>query len=179
MIKRIAITGVESTGKSTLARQLAEHYHSCWVPEYVREYLAAIQRPYQESDLGLIARGQLELENEKVREAQKFLFCDTDLLVTYIWSVVKYGRCDAWIEKQLEQHRYHLTLLPDIDLPWEYDPLREHPHQRPALFQRYQSELKRRKIPYAVVSGHGPQRLLNAIKIIHHHFPEAAILQAE
>ncbi|MCX6306470.1 MAG: ATP-binding protein [Bacteroidetes bacterium] len=170
MIRKIAITGPESTGKSMLAEQLAGHYDTTWVPEYAREYLELLGAPYQEKDILLIARGQLSAEASKLGHASNFLFCDTELLVTKIWSDVKYGRCDPWITEMIDAHPYDLFLLCDIDLPWQFDPLREHPDQRQFLFDLYFNELKNRKLPFAVVHGTGPGRLKNAVEIIE-NFP--------
>lgn len=166
MIRKIAITGPESTGKSMLAEQLAIHYQTVWVPEYAREYLELLVRPYEEKDIYLIARGQLSAESSKLQQAGTFLFCDTELLVTKIWSEVKYGRCHPWILETIENHPYELYLLCDIDLPWQYDPLREHPDDRQYLFDLYYNELKNRKYPFAVVHGTGTGRLQNAVQII-------------
>jgi NadR type nicotinamide-nucleotide adenylyltransferase len=166
MIRKIAITGPESTGKSMLARQLAAHYHTRWVPEYAREYLEHLERPYNEDDLLTIAQGQLKLEASIMPGAGDFLFCDTELLVLKIWSDVKFGRCHPWILEHLKIPRYNLYLLCDIDLPWEYDPLREHPDQRQYLFDLYYNEMKNRRFPFFVVSGTGPDRVRNAIDII-------------
>jgi NadR type nicotinamide-nucleotide adenylyltransferase len=165
-MRKIAITGPESTGKSMLAEQLAAHFRTAWVPEYAREYLGSLGRPYGEKDILTIARGQMEREASAQSRAGGYLFCDTDLLVTKIWSDVKYGRCDPWILTQLEVHRYDLYLLCDIDLPWEYDPLREHPDHRQFLFNLYFNELKDRGFPFAVVRGSGNTRTENAIRII-------------
>jgi len=163
MIRKIAITGPESTGKSVLARQLAEHYHTCWVPEYAREYLELISRPYDEPDILEIAKGQLERETKALEEAENFLFCDTEPIVTKIWSEVKYHRCHPWILDMIRENHYDLYLLCDIDLPWEYDPLREHPDQRSFLFERYTRELESSGRIFRVISGYGSQRLNHAI----------------
>jgi NadR type nicotinamide-nucleotide adenylyltransferase len=170
MIRKIAITGPESTGKSMLAEQLAAHYQTVWVPEYAREYLEILGKPYVESDILQIARGQLSAESALLVPANRYLFCDTELLVTKIWSEVKYNRCNPWILETIEAHRYDLYLLCDIDLPWQYDPLREHPDQRQFLFDLYHNELKNRRYPFAVVRGTGPDRLENAIQIIEMNF---------
>ena len=170
MIRRISITGPESTGKSILAEQLANHYHSVWVPEFSREYIEKLNRPYGEEDIAAIAKGQLEKEGKMVARAKRYLFCDTDLIVTKIWSDVKYGRCDPWILEGVEKHRYDLYLLCYIDIPWESDPLREHPNLREHLFELYLNELSERNLPFAVVSGLGGERLKNAITMIENRF---------
>ena len=166
MIRKIAITGPESTGKSLLAEQLAAHYHTAWVPEYAREYLEKLGQQYEEEDILLIAQGQLDHEAIQLKKATNYLFCDTEMLVTKIWSEVKYYRCDPWILHTLENHRYDLYLLCDIDLPWQYDPLREHPFQRQFLFDLYFNELKNRRFPYTLVYGTGNNRLQSALKAI-------------
>lgn len=166
MTRRIAITGPESTGKSMLAEQLAAYYNTAWVAEYAREYLGNIGRNYVEEDILVIAKGQLNSEEAKLKSAVNYLFCDTDMLVTKIWSDVKYGRCNPWINETMDVHRYDLHLLCDIDLPWQYDPLREHPDQRQYLFDLYYNELKNRNYPFEVIRGTGKDRMANAIQII-------------
>jgi NadR type nicotinamide-nucleotide adenylyltransferase len=166
MIRKIAITGPESTGKSMLAGQLATHYNTVWVPEFARGYLEHLGKPYEEEDILSIAQGQLVAEDYWFIKAKDYLFCDTELLVTKIWSEVKYSRCDPWIIAKLNSHKYDLFLLCDIDLPWQYDPLREHPDQRQYLFDLYYKELKNRNFPFDVVRGTGRDRLTNAIQII-------------
>jgi NadR type nicotinamide-nucleotide adenylyltransferase len=160
--KRIAVTGPESTGKSWLSEQLAFYHLTDWVPEYSREYLAGIKRPYEYDDILQIAKGQLAAENRVIPKAHRFLFCDTELIVTKIWCEVKYGKCHPWIEEQIQQHRYDLYLLCDIDLPWEQDPLREHPEMRKELFVMYDNELRKNNFPYRIVNGFGMARLDNA-----------------
>jgi len=166
MIRKIAITGPESTGKSMLAEQLASHYLTVWVPEYAREYLASHGPTYTEHDILEIAKGQVANEEKIMAGAGVYCFCDTELIVTKIWSEVKYNRCDPWILTGIEKRPYDLYLLCDIDLPWQYDPLREHPDQRKFLFDLYYLELSTRNLPFRVVNGIGPVRLANAINII-------------
>ncbi len=168
MIKRIAVTGPESTGKSVLAKQLADHYQTVWVPEFARSYLENLGRVYQEKDILEIAKGQVHAEAAASDMANGFLFCDTELIVAKIWSEVKYRRCDPWIIGEVERQSYDLYLLCDIDIPWEYDPLREHPHLRLDLFRMYQNELTGRNFSYAIVNGLGNRRLENAVAAIEH-----------
>lgn len=165
-IIKIAITGPESTGKSMLAQQLAGYYHTVWVPEYAREYIDELERPYIHKDILKIAKGQLRNERNMEGHANRILLCDTELIVTKIWSEVKYKTCDAWILKMIENHPYDLYLLCNIDLPWKEDPQREHPHMRETLFNLYFNELLERQFPFAVISGTGEERLKNAINSV-------------
>ncbi len=163
---RIAITGPESTGKSILTNLLAEHFHTAWVPEYAREYIDNLGRPYEEHDILEIARGQLDRENLAALKADKLLFCDTELIVTKIWSDVKYQRCHPWILDQIHENPYPLYLLCDIDIPWEADPQREHPHLRKYLWDLYVNELTSRNLNFTVIKGLGPIRLANALESV-------------
>jgi len=162
MIK-ISITGPESTGKSALSRELARYFRAPWVPEYARKYLQDLPRQYTLKDIPIIAQGQLKEEEDHASKNPPILICDTDFLVLKIWSLFKYGECDPWIEKLVQDHSYDIYLLCDIDLPWVEDPLREHPHQRRDLFKIYLSELEKLGRPFAIVSGSGTTRLQNAI----------------
>jgi NadR type nicotinamide-nucleotide adenylyltransferase len=160
---KIAVTGPESTGKSLISQQLSDHYTTVWVPEFARVYLLQIDRPYSYDDILEIAKGQQKSEQAFVPIAGRVMFSDTELLVTKIWCEVKYGKCHPWIEAQLQKQHYDLYLLMDVDLPWEYDPLREHPDSRGFLFDLYKKELGRLGANYRIVSGMGAERLKNAI----------------
>jgi NadR type nicotinamide-nucleotide adenylyltransferase len=166
MVRRIAITGPESTGKSVLAQDLARHYRADWVPEYARVYLQGLRRAYTMEDILVIAKGQLRLEEEAARKARGFLFCDTDFLVARIWSEFRYGTCHPWIVRQSERHVYDLYLLCNTDVPWADDPLREHPNARQELFDLYQQALVRMNLSYFVISGTGEARTRDAISAI-------------
>lgn len=170
MTIRIAITGPESTGKSWLAENLAKVYHTSWVPEYAREYIDKLNRPYTYDDILVIAQRQMESEDSTLLSANKFLFSDTECLVTKIWCEVKFERCHPWIIEQIEQRPYDLYLLCDIDLPWQPDPQREHPHLRNYLFDLYTAELNDRKLPFDIVKGSGKARLECAMEIINRMF---------
>lgn len=168
--RRIVIVGPESTGKSQLASQLANHFNCPEVDEFAREYIDKLDRPYEKEDLLKIAKGQLQSEAEAAQNASNLLICDTNLIVIKIWSDHKYGRTDPWIETDLKSRFYDLYLLTNIDLPWEEDPQREHPHLREHLFNTYRDYLINNELPFEVVSGQDNARLNNAINLIESHF---------
>jgi len=170
MLKKILITGPESTGKSQLTQALARYYHSVYVKEYAREYIAALDRDYMESDLLIMAQKQIELEKQQTLEADDFLFCDTALTVYEIWSREKYGRTHPWIKQEIGRITYDLYLLCDVDLPWVEDPQRENPYDRDRLLSLYQQSFNERNIEYFMVRGKGDSRLKNAIEIIESKF---------
>ncbi|HPK06075.1 MAG TPA: ATP-binding protein [Bacteroidales bacterium] len=166
MIKRIAVTGPESTGKTRLAKELAKHYKTIWVPEFARDYLNRIERAYTYDDVLYIAQNQFCMNDIAPPHKAKYLFCDTELIVTKIWCDVKYGKCHQWIENHISQQKFDFYLLTDIDLPWEPDPQREHPDQRQYLMELYLHELRHRDLPFRIIKGIEEQRLENAIEFV-------------
>lgn len=165
---RIAITGPESTGKSTLSKQLAHHYDTVWAREFARTYIDKLDRPYDKNDLLEITKGQLNEEDTMAKKANQLLFCDTELLVIKIWSEHKYGRVDSYIISEIEKRHYDLYLLTYIDLPWRQDDQREHPEKRDYFFDWYKRELKSMGANYHVIQGSNEERLNNSIYIIDH-----------
>ena len=163
---KIAVVGPESTGKSTLTKQLAQHYSVPYVLEYAREYLENLIRPYTLEDIISISKRQLELEREAILASSRILFCDTNLLVSKIWAENAFKSCPEFIAKNWIAGDYRLHLLMQVDLPWEYDSQREHPHLRKFFFDWYERELKVAKANYAIISGNQEERLLDAIKAV-------------
>jgi HTH-type transcriptional repressor of NAD biosynthesis genes len=165
---KIALFGPESTGKTTLAKALAAHYNTLWVPEYAREYLeekwhktGQICAP---EDIFPIALGQMKLENEAAQQANKLLFCDTTLLSTQVYSEAYFeGWCDERIVQANDKNQYDIYFLTDIDVPWEKDLLRDRPHQRGEMFARFKSALTQRNLTFVTLSGSTETRLKQAI----------------
>ena len=172
MVKKVAIIGPESTGKSTLSARLAEHYKTTWVPEYAREYLTLKGMNYTYESLLDIAKGQVALEEKYLREAEAaaspVLFIDTDMYVMKVWSEFVFGKCHQWVIDQITERNYDLYLLCNIDLPWSPDPLREYPNPEPRkqLFRIYHDILINQSTPWAVISGDWDERLQAAITAV-------------
>jgi len=162
---KIAIVGVESSGKTTLCDQLGTHFGTNVIPEYSREYLKDIGVNYKEEDLLNIATGQLKLEQHLSEPEDKMIFCDTNLLVIIVWSIYKYGRCDAKILKLHANSRYDLTFVTHYDIPWEKDGLRENPdrYQRKELHDMYVQWLEKNDSKYAILKGNKVERLSQAM----------------
>ena len=163
---RVVIIGPESTGKTTLSKALADQYNTVWVPEYAREYLNQLDRPYVQSDLLEIAKGQMESQIEAGKQAHGLLFCDTDLHVIKVWSEHKYGTCDPWILNQLKVQYYDLYIITDFDIPYEDDPLREHPEMRSYFFDIYLNLMKDNDKAFIVAQGDLKTRIKQAKKAI-------------
>lgn len=164
--KTIVLTGPESTGKSTLAIALANHFGTTAGAEYARKFLDKLDRPYTLSDLEDIALGQLNLEKKVVDENSEMVVLDTDLLVVFLWAKIKYRNHFGWMEEKLLKQTDRLYLLCSPDIPWTPDSLRENPNDRQEIFEVYKTELIRLGLEYRIVSGSGPVRLESALKAI-------------
>ena len=162
---KVILTGAESSGKTTLATQLAAQFDCPLVPEYARTYLNQLKRPYEYADLAAIAEGQVKLEQKSVMRTN-LLICDTDLLTIYIWSMYKYKRCEQWIVERLQVTDQRLYLLCDPRIPWESDPLREHPEERAAIDEYYEKALMQFGKSYVKMTGSEAERLAKATQFI-------------
>ena len=170
-MRKIVIIGPESTGKSTLAEHLAEHYKTVWCPEFAREYLLDNKKGnnYTYEDLLNIAHGQVELEDTMLTQAKNnFYFIDTDMYVMKVWCEVAFEQCHTWILKQIAARHYDLFLLCNVDLPWKPDELREYPDLefRKKLFAIYKDIVINSGSKWAEISGTDGQRLQMAVSII-------------
>jgi nicotinamide riboside kinase len=166
MIK-IVLTGPESSGKTSLARQLSSALDGAVVvPEFARAYLNAKGPEYTFQDYLNMAAGQIAWENWYLAQKPKYLLLDTDFTVFHIWGKKSYGAVPELIHAwQAEaQDRYYLLCKPD--LAWEPDPLREHPNDRAELFDLYVELLKAQHVPHTIISGTGTARLQAALDTI-------------
>jgi NadR type nicotinamide-nucleotide adenylyltransferase len=168
IITRIVITGPESTGKTELAQALAGKLNAVWIPEYARQYVENLNRPYNYDDVVQIARYQIAQEKQYTSALKNgILIFDTWLIITKVWLEVVFGKCPAWISNHIKSSKIDLFLLCDTDLPWIPDPVRENGgEKRKELFQLYCSEICSFGFKYEVISGFGPSRTENALNTL-------------
>ncbi|MBJ6369665.1 AAA family ATPase [Snuella sedimenti] len=167
---KVVLFGPECTGKTILAKQLAAHYQTLWVPEYSRLYAeekAANNQELTRTDVLAIARGQMALENKLAKQVKKLLICDTDLLETKVYSANYYnGYVPKILDKFAIENQYDLYFLTNIDIPWEADGIRDKPNEREGMFKAFQKALIENKRPYVLLEGNKKERLEVAVKHI-------------
>ncbi|MFK5854642.1 MAG: AAA family ATPase [Bacteroidota bacterium] len=166
MLKRVAIIGPESTGKSWLAQKLAAHYNTKVTDEYSRIYFKNREYNYTVDNLAEIAKGQLKYENDIANSCTDLIFCDTEFIVMKIWSQVVFNFVPDWIENQIVNHTYNLYLLCNLDVDWEPDALRNNSHNRQYIYNLFVKELGQNNFNYRVVKDIDDNRLENAIKFV-------------
>lgn len=161
---KIAIVGPESTGKSTIAQQLAQHFNTVCVPEYAREYCKNLGNTYTLQDELNMFYGQKALENTLLPLARPpFIFCDTTILTVKIWCDHLFGDTPQEVKDAIQENAYDFYLLMDINLPWEDDPLRDFPEQRAHFMKIWKTELQSLNAPFQVISGLGENRFQAAL----------------
>jgi nicotinamide riboside kinase len=162
---KIIVTGAESSGKTTLCKQLSTHFKIRFTNEFAREFLNELDKDYTQEDLLEIAKGQLATEQLTTSNQQLSLH-DTDLITIKIWSEYKYGNCNQWILEQIERQKTEkrFYLLCKADIPWEGDPQRENPNDRVELFEIHKKELDNLGHNYFILEG--KNRIENSISKI-------------
>ncbi len=163
---RVVLTGSESTGKTTLAGQLAAFYSTEFVPEFVRTFTAQKGAPPSFADHGPITRGQIALEDEYRARGHALLVQDTDLLSTVVYCTHYFGHCPEWIEEAARERRPDLYLLCEIDLPWVADGVRDRGETREEMQQLFRDAVSASGVPFATITGIGEERLQRAVDVI-------------
>ena len=153
---RIAFTGPESSGKSTLAQALATIENGAYIPEFARAYLEENGPDYEVDDLDIMVQGHAEsIENSK----NPLIFADTDFVVFKVWSEHKYELASPLIHRLISENWFDLHVLCAPDIPWEPDVLRENPDDRNELFLRYVKTLEMYRKEYVIVEGSHEKRI--------------------
>lgn len=170
-LKKVVLIGPESTGKTELAKYLANYFNALWIPEYARDYIANLNRPYTFQDVEHIAHKQVEREKEYLKKANQWLFYDTYLIITKVWFRVVYQKVPPWLEKKIQESSIDLFLLCNTDIPWIPDPVRENGGEmRNKLFDIYKNELEEYHFPYKIITGKNSQRMQHAVAAVEDFF---------
>jgi HTH-type transcriptional regulator, transcriptional repressor of NAD biosynthesis genes len=170
LIANIVFLGAPSTGKTTIASQLARIYNTTWMPEYGREYWEQhqINRRLSLSQLVEIAQGHLEREEILLCEANQYLFTDTNALTTYHFSLYYHNAVAPELTQLAHQaaSRYDLVFLCSNDIPYEDIPDRSGEVNRSIFQKQIKSELIVRKIPFYELHGNLDTRIQYVKKVL-------------
>lgn len=165
--KIIVITGAESTGKSTLTGQLAQHFGVPFIPEIARDYVEKLNRKYTFNDVEQIAKLQIETLEKIKSETDSLIFVDTWLIITKVWFEFVYDNVPGWLIDAIQKTKIDLFLVCDTDLPWIDDPVRENGGENRNILQNlYLKNISDFGYDFRIVNGSNEKRLLNAINFV-------------
>lgn len=167
MAIKIALIGPTYTGKSTLANQLADHFHAILVNDYMDEYTAVTSGGFTQYDLLNVAREQARLEDLGSIQADDIMILDSTLLKLKIWSEFKFGTCDQWIIDEVIKRKYDYYLLLDTDIKGIYNHPIEQPSMRDFFLTSFESHLKTHELPYTKISSLDEDRLKSALGVLY------------
>lgn len=163
---KIVITGAESTGKTTLSRQLAHHYQTICISELAKSDPDKLNQGYNIQEMEAIAKKQIDIE-ANIIENNRPIFFDTWLIITKVWFDTTIGNHPTWIDDAIHNSNIKLFLICDIDLPWIYDPMNENGGKKRILLQKtYIEEIEKLGFPYKIINGIGDARTQKAISAI-------------
>ena len=204
LTQRVVIVGSESTGKTTLARELVGHYRGIggiwaetrWVAEYGREYTEVLidrqgvrdaepeaevhSAQWTAPDFAVIAKEQQRLEDAAAASGSPVLFCDTDAFATQLWERRYLGEgSTAALDAVPVSPPRGLYLLADLaGVPFEQDGIRDGESYREEMQRWFIEELERRGEPWLLVTGLRAERLSTSIaavdELLSRHFPTLA-----
>lgn len=180
-IPRIVIVGAESTGTTTLTRDLAHHFNTVWAPEYGRFYsegrMTRLNHEWTSEEFASIAKSQQALEDQLALQANGIIFADTDAFATSVWHERYMGAKSPLVESIADSRQYALYIVTGDEIPFEQDGTRDGEHIRHWMHERIVEKLAECRRPYIVIRGSRHERLIQAVKAIEEAIPHAQPLQ--
>jgi NadR type nicotinamide-nucleotide adenylyltransferase len=163
LVINVVFLGAPCTGKTTIARRLADEHGTVWMPEYGREYWEAnqVDRRLASRQLVEIAEGHLEREEALLQQADRYLFTDTNALATLTFARYYHGQVDPRLVSlaAATASRYDLVFVCDIDIPYEDTWDRSGAVNRAAFQEQVLGDLGERKIPFFLLRGDVEERV--------------------
>ncbi len=169
--RRVCVLGAESTGTTTLSKDLAKHYRTTWVPEYGRLYsegkvFGDENAIWRSEEFVKIAKAQSALEDSLAEASNGLLICDTDPFATGIWHERYIGTRSKAVETIAAKRTYDLYILTGDEIPFVQDGLRDGEHIRHDMHKRFIERLTEEKKNFIIVTGSQEERLKAAINAI-------------
>ena len=167
----ISLLGAESTGKTTLARTLAERLRAegrrvALVEEALREFCVRENRTPRADEQAAIA----DMQSQRIDDAAQshdWVVADTSALTVAVYSQLLFNDSSLIAPALAAQRRYSATLLTALDLPWVADGhIRDGAHVRQPVDALLRAALQGGGISFSIVGGSGEQRFANALRAV-------------
>ena len=155
-MKIIAVTGPESSGKTSFARYTADRLpNSLFIEEHSRTYLEKNYPDgnFPKSAIAAMLNEQIEIWDKALSEDLDYLILDGDITIYKVWIEVVYGEKWPQIEDYIKAFEPTITVLCKPDIPWISDPLRCNPDDRDDLYVIYKNQLATLGRPYIILEG--------------------------
>ena len=165
-MKKVVLTGSESTGKTELARRLGAHFNAPVSVEFVRDFAAKKAAPLDLADHGPIARGQMAAEDAAIGRARDLVILDTDLVSTVVYCEHYFGRVPQWIDTEARARAGQLYLLLETDVPWKADGVRDRGERRDEMQALFRAKLEALRLNVVAIRGDRDERLARAAQAI-------------
>lgn len=169
---KILICGPESTGKTTLTRELAKQLKFAHVEEFAREYFDINPLSNEREVIEKIARKQIHIEREASKKHQTII-CDTGLINIKVWMEFIELKIPNFVEDHIRKSRYDFALLLYPNTPWIADGQRANPNDRMALFNAFHKHLTTYNIPFQVINSLDDARYADSAKAINNFLAKA------
>lgn len=168
---KVVVIGAESTGTTTLARDLAKYYQTVWVPEYGRYYyegkmFSKKSDNWNTDEFVHIAKMQNKFENGLIKQSDKILICDTDAFATTVWHERYVGHKSDLVDKVVKKEKPLLYIVTGTEIPFVQDGTRDGEQIRQWMHERFLEKLNSSKLNYLVVHGSPDERVLKSVKEI-------------
>jgi HTH-type transcriptional regulator, transcriptional repressor of NAD biosynthesis genes len=168
----VALLGGESSGKTTLGLALTRQLNAlgvstALVPEHLRTWCERAGRAPLAHEQAAIAAEQSRQIAAAEQGGVQVVVADTTALVVAAYSERVFNDRSLLPSSLAAQHRFKLSLLMGLDLPWQADGLfREGPGMRADIDALLRRELQSASIPFQTVYGPVQSRLQHALRAV-------------
>jgi NadR type nicotinamide-nucleotide adenylyltransferase len=176
-VRRLALLGGESTGKTTLARALAEQLHTAWVPEYGRQRWEELRETLSIAELVAVARRQIEWEDQAatfIDTPGSWLICDTTPLTTLQYGLHDHGQAPVELH-EMARRRYDAVVLCEADFDFVQDGCRRDDGFRQAQQAWTLARLDEMGVACLRVRGSPAERVQQVLKMLRTAPPETTL----
>ncbi len=169
-IKKVCLLGPESTGKSTLGKELAKELKTTYVPEYAKAIIEKQNGEFNLDNVERFVEAQINTEKALAKFTNKVMICDSSAITTQIYAQLCFLADFSWIDEVIKNNKYDHYLLFKPDVPFVEEihrkVLDDGADARELVFDMFEDKLKKLGLPYSIIEGNFENRKEKALDII-------------